>query len=156
MNMPDSDAFLITLLVVGLVSMCVELVIPGVIVGLFGAGCALTAVFMAYGRESNTLGHVLLTCLILFLPALLWLWFHVLSRFVTLNRRQEATVSSEEQKSLVGKQGVTLTKLRPSGAARIDDERVDVVARGEIIEAGVRVEVISVEGNRVVVKAVQG
>jgi len=154
--MPDSSAFIIALFAVGLVAMCIELVIPGVIVGLFGAGCALTAVFMAYAREPNTLGHVLLTCLILFLPVLLWLWFHVLSRFVTLQTRQEAKVSSEEEKSLVGKQGVTLTKLRPSGAARIDEERVDVVARGEVIEVGVRVEVIAVEGNRVVVRAVRG
>lgn len=47
--------------------------------------------------------------------------------------------------------GVTLSALRPSGYARIDGQRVDVVTRGEMIDAGETVRVVEVRGNRVVV-----
>ncbi len=54
--------------------------------------------------------------------------------------------------TLVGKSGQSITPLRPAGAALINGRRVDVVTRGEFIEAETEVEVIFVEGNRVVVR----
>ena len=42
---------------------------------------------------------------------------------------------------------------RPAGTARIEGRRVDVVTRGEMIESGTWVEVISLSGNRVEVMA---
>jgi membrane-bound serine protease (ClpP class) len=53
--------------------------------------------------------------------------------------------------SIEGKVGVTLTPLRPSGAAEIDGRRVDVVTDGVFIEAGAPVRVVAVQGARVVV-----
>lgn len=53
---------------------------------------------------------------------------------------------------LLGKTGMTLTTLRPSGNADFDGVRLDVVSHGEFIDPGVPVEVIEVEGNRIVVK----
>jgi len=52
----------------------------------------------------------------------------------------------------VGKRGKALTILRPSGTADIEGRRLDVVTSGEFIEAGRGVEVILVEGTRVVVR----
>lgn len=53
---------------------------------------------------------------------------------------------------LTGAQGISITKLRPAGKAKIGDQTVSVVSRGEFIQAGEKVEVIKVDGNRVVVK----
>jgi len=53
---------------------------------------------------------------------------------------------------LVGSEGVTVTQLRPSGYCRIDGRRIGVVTRGEAVDAERRVEVIEIEGSRVVVK----
>ena len=47
------------------------------------------------------------------------------------------------------------TPLRPSGRIRIDDQLVQVETEGELIDAGKDVEIILVEGNRVVVKEIQ-
>ena len=52
---------------------------------------------------------------------------------------------------LLGSFGVTLTPLRPSGAADLDGRRVDVVTDGVFIDAGQRIKVVSVEGARVLV-----
>lgn len=56
--------------------------------------------------------------------------------------------------ALLGAIGVAVTDLRPAGMARIGDDFVDVVSEGSYIEAGTRVQVIEIEGNRIVVKEV--
>ncbi len=52
----------------------------------------------------------------------------------------------------LGKRGVTTSPLRPAGIAEIEGTRVDVVSEGELIEPGTPVEVVRVDGNRVVVR----
>jgi membrane-bound serine protease (ClpP class) len=58
--------------------------------------------------------------------------------------------------NLVGNQGTTTTLLMPAGKARFADSIIDVIADGEMIEAGKRIEVVEVQGNRVVVREVSG
>jgi membrane-bound serine protease (ClpP class) len=60
--------------------------------------------------------------------------------------------SSESQMYLLGRSGVAVTVLRPSGIAQIDGQRVDVVTEGDFLDAGVPVVVTEVEGIRVVVE----
>ncbi|NNF03411.1 MAG: hypothetical protein HKN17_02995 [Rhodothermales bacterium] len=62
--------------------------------------------------------------------------------------------SFDDQVQLVGMTGRTLTPLRPSGMAMIDDKRVDVITHGEYIDGGVTVEVMSARGSRIVVREV--
>jgi membrane-bound serine protease (ClpP class) len=53
---------------------------------------------------------------------------------------------------LVGQRGKTLTPLRPSGIAILADRRVDVVTRGAHLDSGEPIQVVKVEGNRVIVE----
>lgn len=53
---------------------------------------------------------------------------------------------------LVGKTGVALTDLRPSGAALIEGKRTDVLTEGSFVKRGTAVKVIRVEGSGVVVE----
>ncbi|CAN5728861.1 NfeD family protein [soil metagenome] len=53
-----------------------------------------------------------------------------------------------------GAEGTALTMLRPSGKARFADHVVDVVTEGDFVAPGTAVEVASVDGMRVVVKAI--
>ncbi len=55
---------------------------------------------------------------------------------------------------MLGAEGVVESLLRPAGVATFEGRRVDVVSRGEAIEAGARVRVIELAGNRVVVARV--
>ncbi|MFH5835364.1 nodulation protein NfeD [Proteiniclasticum sp. C24MP] len=58
--------------------------------------------------------------------------------------------------TLMGKQGIAKTTLRPSGTAEFDDAFVDVVTSGEYIEEGTPIIVTNVEGMRVIVKQAKG
>ncbi|TVR03335.1 MAG: nodulation protein NfeD [Spirochaetaceae bacterium] len=52
----------------------------------------------------------------------------------------------------LGKGGIAVTTLRPSGTAEIDGELVTVEADGEFLDRGTAVEVIRIDGNRIVVR----
>ena len=58
----------------------------------------------------------------------------------------------EGDAGLLGRTGRTSSALRPAGIAEIDGRRVDVVSEGELVEAGQPIEVIRVDGNRIVVR----
>jgi membrane-bound ClpP family serine protease len=66
----------------------------------------------------------------------------------------DAPEATSPYSALLGAIGVAATTLRPSGMAQFGDEYVDVVAEGSYVEAGARVQVIEIEGNRIVVKEV--
>ena len=51
-----------------------------------------------------------------------------------------------------GRSGRASSPLRPAGIAEIDGERVDVVSEGGYVDAGEPIEVMRVDGNRIVVK----
>ena len=59
-----------------------------------------------------------------------------------------------EAAELLGAIGTTNTPLRPAGVVKFGDKFVDVVSDGGFIPAGTRVQVIQVEGTRIVVKEV--
>jgi membrane-bound serine protease (ClpP class) len=56
--------------------------------------------------------------------------------------------------ALLGAIGVAATALRPAGKAQFADDYLDVVAEGSYVQAGARVQIIEIEGNRIVVKEV--
>ena len=60
--------------------------------------------------------------------------------------------SSEVHDELVGKVGIAITTLRPSGTAEFDGERIDVTSVSDFIEAGSVVVVKRVTGGRVEVR----
>ncbi len=56
--------------------------------------------------------------------------------------------------ALLGAMGVAATPLRPAGKVQFGEDFLDVVAEGDYVNAGSRVQVIEVEGNRIVVKEI--
>jgi len=55
---------------------------------------------------------------------------------------------------LLGQVGTATSMLRPAGMARIGDVYTDVVTEGDFIEPGTSIQVVEVEGTRIVVKRV--
>jgi membrane-bound serine protease (ClpP class) len=65
-----------------------------------------------------------------------------------------ALPGAEQAAALLGAVGTAATTLRPAGMARFGEQYVDVVTEGNFIPAGARLQVIEVEGTRIVVKEV--
>jgi membrane-bound serine protease (ClpP class) len=54
----------------------------------------------------------------------------------------------------LAKRGHAASPLRPAGIATIEGKRVDVISEGELIEPGQPIEVVRVDGNRIVVRRI--
>ncbi len=71
-----------------------------------------------------------------------------------LHRTAEAMPGVAEAAGLLGAVGLTMTVLRPAGSVQFGDQYVDVVSDGSFVPAGARVQVVEVEGTRIVVREV--
>ncbi|MGD8401064.1 MAG: NfeD family protein [Bacillota bacterium] len=147
----------------GLLLVFFEAFIPGFgLPGLLGVGLLVAGIVLTAGN----LGEVLFLVLLLLL--ILGLAFMIMWNSVTKGKLAQTTILNETQSKAAGFsgtedlsrflncRGVALTTLRPAGTAEFDGVKVDVVAEGEFIERGVTVQVIKVEGRRVIVRGVTG
>jgi membrane-bound serine protease (ClpP class) len=69
-------------------------------------------------------------------------------------QRADGYTSSFYSNELLSKEGVTHTRLMPSGKVIIEDELYDAYSRGEFIDKGEKVKVISTEGTSLKVKKI--
>jgi len=139
----------------GLLAMIIELFIPGAVIGTIGFLAVLGSIIYAFATGHTVAGVVLVVCTMAFVPVFFVLWKSVVGKYFALKGDQrDFRPSRTVNETLVGSEGVSLSPLRPSGIARINDRRYDVVTQGQMVERGVRVKVIEVSGNRIVVKRI--
>jgi membrane-bound serine protease (ClpP class) len=62
-----------------------------------------------------------------------------------------AATQGQSNEQLLGKHGRALTDLRPAGKMDVEGEPIDVVTDGRFVEKGSDLEVVKVEGNRILV-----
>lgn len=136
--------------------------IAGIVALVAGLGMALVGAGATGAVVIGALGRVAVSILLALGGGLLLL--RVLPR-LPFGRRfvldtemlAEAGYSSEPpaDHQVLGRTGTALSPLRPSGVAGVGGRRLDVVSDGSFIDAGADVEVIRVEGNRIVVREVR-
>lgn len=154
----------LVLLIVGVILIMVEVfILPGTFVpAILGVAAIVTALIRVFQEQSvAVLGWSTLFASALIL-GLFWLFPR--SRLVSGLRLETrlapggaaATLQAQiPHVELIGLRGVAHTDLRPSGVARINGHRVDVVTQGDFVRVGTPIEVSLVEGNRVVVRALE-
>ena len=69
-------------------------------------------------------------------------------------QRADGYTASFYSSDLLGKEGVAHTRLMPSGKVTIDDEIYDAYSRGEFIDRGEKIKVISTEGTSIKVRKI--
>tara|TARA_B100000530_G_scaffold336744_1_gene292484 strand:+ start:1277 stop:2638 length:1362 start_codon:yes stop_codon:yes gene_type:complete len=158
------------LFLAGIVFLGIEtLVIPGFgVFGILGIVGILGGIYMSMlgnfpGPEDVSRGGVVLAATMVLILFILWATIKYLPKNVRLYRsgiflrtqedRSEGYESAETREELVGREGVSLTDLRPSGFALFGQEKIDVVSESEFIEEGTSVRIVSVEGSRHIVRA---
>jgi len=66
--------------------------------------------------------------------------------------KDEGYSTSIGLEDMVGKSGVATSDLRPSGWALLGERKIFVVTEGEFVDKDQSIKVLSVDGNRVVVR----
>ena len=119
---------------------------------LVGAGATVSVVITALGRVAIAI-MVALAGALAFIRVLPSLPFGRRLVLETGMPSEGGWVSTpEEDRHWLGRTGRASSPLRPAGIAEFDERRVDVVSDGGFIDAGTAVEVIRVDGNRIVVR----
>ncbi|VGO15990.1 hypothetical protein PDESU_04579 [Pontiella desulfatans] len=148
-----------TLLLAGFVLIGMEIFIPGGILGIFGSVAWVVAAIIGWRNFPEPWNMVsgLALLVVGILTFVVWIRYFPKSRVgksLTLGENTSTYKAHKGDGVVVGDLGVADSTLRPSGIARFNGKRVDVVADGEWIEAGQSVKVSSTSGGHVsVVKA---
>ena len=153
----DSAVYLpLILQTAGILVIFAEILIPsGGLLSMVASGFIFYSLYLVFAISTNTGIFVLIADLII-VPAAVFMGFRLLAISpVTLKTKlsDESGVNAQKPglEDLVGREGVTLSTLRPSGIAILEGKRVDVVSRGEYLEKSSEIIVLSVTGNQVIV-----
>ncbi len=147
------------LYVLGLMLLLVEALAPGFgIAGISGIVCVLASIFMISSSALEAVFILVMTTAIL---ALIVIGLYKMGygrgyiRKLVLNTEQkneEGYSGGQDYSRYLGMRGVVVTPLRSAGTVQVDGVRIDAVSESEFIEKNEEIEVVKVEGYRVVVR----
>jgi membrane-bound serine protease (ClpP class) len=148
------------LLVAGLFLVGAEVFLPGGILGVAGGLALVGAVILGFIAFPGY-GVYIAIGIIAAVGVVVALWIRFfprtrIGRSMTVSRDLAASKATQPGlERLLGRTGRSASELRPAGFAIIDGDRVDVVSDGRLIARDRPVQVVLVEGNRIVVTEVQ-
>lgn len=151
----------ILLFVIGLALIIIEMYTTGLgIAGFIGIISLVACIFVT--AETVAQGIILTVFFAVIILIILVIFMILVSRGKLPNSvilhnsetKDGGYTGTKELDGYTGKTGVIVTDCRPVGSADFDGTKLEVVSRGEYIEKGAVIEVVEVEGNRVVVKSV--
>lgn len=149
----------LALLVVGFLLAAVEMMAPGFgLPGISAAVCLIAGVFCVTDTlaEGAFVTLMVLALLALMLAVILWLLSKGKLKSPLILREEQQKdkgyISSADLNYLLGKKGVAVTDLRPTGTGNFEDIRFDVVSEGKFIDKGAKLEIIRVSGAKLIVR----
>ncbi len=148
---------IIAMVLFGIMLLVAEVFVPGGVLGTLGVLVLAAVAAAAFLGGHPRLGLWLVFAICIGLPILAAILVKYLPKSRTGRRlllaasEEEWSAADPEFRELLGKRGVARSTLRPAGIASIEGRRINVVTQGEMIRRGRPIEVVQVEGNRVVV-----
>ena len=158
------DWLVIVLLAIGLIMLVIEVFVPGFgVFGIMGTASTVAGVLArVLGKGLDAYTIVVYVAMLVFLVVIvLFIAFLASFVFAKRNKRQNQLVyypknfqggnlfTTQESSALVGKFGVALTDLNPSGKIKIDDGVYDAVCSTEYIKANAAIQAVFVDGNKI-------
>lgn len=157
MSMLMTNLPIIFCLMMGMILIIIEVFLPGF--GLPGiGGIALIGVGVVLsGIHFGTMIAVGVLLVLIAVLAVLISW--VLRQVVHGKTRSDLFLKDkgeydvyEDMKVLIGKTGIATSVLRPAGIGDFDGVRLNVVTEGGFIEKDMPIEIVRVDGSKIVVK----
>lgn len=150
----------IILFVAGMILLIIEFLTPGFgIFGMLGIGSMIgSMIFASYSTLHIVISILIAAVITIVVGVITFKTFGMrgpMKRLVLTDSltTREGYVSYETKDEYVGKVGIALTPLRPVGTILVEKERLDAVSEGSYIKQGEQIEIIAVEGIRIVVRS---
>jgi membrane-bound serine protease (ClpP class) len=127
-----------------------------------GLICVFLGIFWALGGTAGGALYPTVTAILVTLAIVIAFFIYLprsrVWRVLSQNMQQKASggyVAGADFTQFLGHRGTTLTLLRPSGAADVDGTRLTVVTEGAFLPPGAGIQVVKVQGSRVVVRGLE-
>ncbi len=150
------------LFVVGFLLIMIEIFVPGFgIFGLLGIASVIGGMLLASFSTGSMLIYIAIALVITALSTVfIFKYFGhrgPMKKIIHTDSTstEKGYITNATRKELIGQKGETLTPLRPSGSAVLNQERLDVVSDGGYIGQGREIEVVYTAGSRIVVREVK-
>lgn len=149
----------IILFIAGFILIGIEMAIPGFsIPGVSGIVCLVVAIFLV--SDTFVEGAIIALIIMVLLGIMFAVILGLLSKAKLKSpiilkdeqNKEKGFISSNDLKYLLGKQGVAITDLRPSGTADFDGIEFDVISEGKYISKDTRLVIYKVQGSKLIVK----
>jgi len=149
----------IALLILGIIFLLLEMWLPGMeLFALIGLGALIVSAVLAVMFVPN--GWLIVAGQGVIITGFLIHMYRFMRRkqlkgklILSENLDKPAT---QDTAYLVGREGKTVTALRPHGEADFNGARVEVMSYGPMIGKGMKVSVTEIDGGRIVVRPIDG
>ena len=151
----------LVLFITGLILLIIEGIVPGFgLPGISGIILIIVGTVLAMDSVGIALMSLSIAIIITTIVAIVLFKLGYRSKLlnkIILNSRTESErgfVSSKTMSDMLGKEGITLSGLRPTGFIEINGQRLDALSEGEFIPKDTKVAVVKVEGSKIIVRRI--
>lgn len=157
----NASVFTILLFIVGMILLIIEIIMPGFgAPGIGGIICMISSIIFASDSVALGVFSLFIAFTAVVIAIILLIKYGPKNKYLdkiilsTQLKKDKGYIAATDRASLLGREGVAVTKLRPSGMIEVDHEKIDAVTSGEFIEKDSRIKIIRVEGRKIIVKKI--
>ena len=146
------------LVLAALVLVFFEVILPGGILGLLALGCVVFATWLGFdeygalGASGVFVGSLLAVAVLAFTEFKLIANSRFGKGFYLKNAVSGHSNVAQAEESIIGKSGLSLTRLNPSGKVAIDGESYQAYSQDGYIESGLPITVVSQDNFKLIIK----
>ena len=144
-----------TFVILGLLLILIEIfIVPGFIVGIVGFVMVVVGVYYTYNDHGKFYANILLALIAVVMTIVVVYAFRNGAWDMFSNKETISGKANDiqELEIKIGDTGKTISALRPSGIADINNQRVEVHSEGSFIPSGAEVEVNKIIKNKIYIK----
>ena len=148
---------IIGLLVAALVMVFFEVILPGGILGVIAALCVILATWLAGAQYGAGIAVLTFVGSVAAIAVFVFIEFKLLARtslgsafFLKSSVTGHSNVTPAEA-SIIGKEGVALTRLNPSGKVAIDGQSYEAYSQDGYIDADQPIHVVSQDNFKLII-----
>lgn len=148
----------LALFVTGLILLVIEGLVPGFgLPGISGIILVITGTILAMDNFTNAILSVSISIIITTIVTVILMKLGFRSRLLDeiilkTNHNVEKSTINLGKEELLGKEGIAISELRPTGFIEIDGERYDALTEGGFLPKGTPVKIVKVEGIKIFVR----
>lgn len=145
---------IVFMILLGILALLLEVfVLPGAIVGIIGSFFIIVGIVLSYSKFGILAGNITLfsTVILMIIIVVLFLRSNTWKK-ITLKTQIDSKMNVQPDTLLEGMEGVSLSRLAPSGKAMFGNEIVEVFSTLDFIDQNRPIIIFKIDGSKITVK----